>query len=147
MNHLNRPARQSARQRIVALAAMLGLVLLQACSDPSPPADSVRDVSALDAATAVREGVTVIDVRTDQEWAEGHLQAALHMPMATLEQSLAASGLDRSEPVLLHCKSGGRATRASRQFAEAGFTDIRVLKPGGFAELAAAGLPTTAPTE
>lgn len=125
-------------------AALLLVItsLMQACSAQTAPSEHVQFVDVSAAASSVRDGMTVVDVRTDGEWADGHLQAAMHMPLSALDDSLAATKLDRSQPVLLHCKTGVRASRASRQFADAGFTDIRVLKPGGYAELAGAGLAT-----
>ena len=125
------------------MLAMAGLMAIaQACSGQAAPQSSVQFVTVDAAVATAKDGITVIDVRTDREWAAGHLQSARHLPLSELGELLPASRLDRSQPVLLHCKSGGRATRASRQFEQAGFTDIRVLKPGGYAELADAGLPT-----
>ena len=117
------------------------LVLLQACA-AEQPGQPVQFVTVEAAAAAVERGVNVVDVRTEREWAEGHLSAARHMPLSTLDHALPGSELGRDAPLLLHCKTGGRASRASRAFVAAGFTDIRVLKPGGYAELAATGLPT-----
>nr|MBV6629579.1 rhodanese-like domain-containing protein [Oceanococcus sp. HetDA_MAG_MS8] len=133
---------QRTRPRWLALVMAGLMVVTQACSGQAAPEASVQFVTVDAAVAAAQDGITVIDVRTDREWAASHLQAAQHLPLSTLDEALPMSDLDRGQPVLLHCKSGGRATRASQQFAQAGFTDIRVLKPGGYAELAAAGLPT-----
>ncbi|MBR9812368.1 hypothetical protein GYB61_00755 [bacterium] len=140
MNALARPIARLLPRGAALLLVMTGL--MQACSAQSTPDEHVQFVGVSTAASYVRDGMTVVDVRTDGEWADGHLQAAVHMPLSTLDTTLAATDLDRSQPVLLHCKVGGRASRASREFAEAGFSDIRVLKPGGYAELVGAGLPT-----
>ena len=141
------PLFKTRAPRWTALVMVCLAVVVQACSAQTESEPSVQFVDVQTATAAVEDGMTVVDVRTDREWAAGHLLAARHLPLSTLDQSLPASGLDRDKPVLLHCKSGGRAARASRQFAEAGFTDIRVLKPGGYAELAAVGLPTAPASE
>lgn len=141
------PLFKTRTPRWTALVTACLMAMVQACSAQTAPEPSVQFVDVQTATAAVEDGMTVVDVRTDREWAAGHLRAARHLPLSTLGQSLPASGLDRDKPVLLHCKTGGRATRASRQFADAGFTDIRVLKPGGYAELAAAGLATVEPRE
>lgn len=138
---------QSHTPRWIALAMAGLMAVIQACSTEAEPVQGVQFVDLETATAAVEAGMTVVDVRTDGEWAAGHLRAAQHLPLSTLDEALPATTLDRSKPVLLYCETGGRATRASRQFVEAGFTDIRVLKPGGYGELAAAGLPTTADRE
>ena len=125
-----------------ALLALMGI--LQSCSAESSSEQPVRFVDVETAVAAVRGGMTVVDVRSDGEWSAGHLQGARHLPLSTLELALPASDLDRGQPVLLHCASGGRAARANRQFTAAGFTDVRVLRPGGYNELSEAGLPTVA---
>ena len=131
------------RSRLIpTLSMVLVLALVQACSTESPTEQPVKFVSVESAVAAAKEGMTIVDVRTDSEWNAGHLQAARHLPLSGLDEALPASNLDRTKPVLLHCQSGGRATRASHQFVAAGFSDVRVLKPGGYAELAQAGLPT-----
>lgn len=118
------------------------MAVVQACSAETAPESFVQFVDVQTATAAIEEGVTVVDVRTDSEWAAGHLRAARHLPLSTLDHTLRDSGLDRDKPVLLHCRTGRRATRASSQFSDAGFTDIWVLKPGGYAELVEAGLQT-----
>ncbi|MGB1558224.1 MAG: rhodanese-like domain-containing protein, partial [Oceanococcaceae bacterium] len=63
-------------------------------------------------------------------------------PIDRGEEGLAALALDPAQPVLLYCRSGGRAEKAGQWLQQMGHTQVRVLRPGGFAELKASGLPT-----
>ena len=90
----------------------------------------------------LEQDVLVLDVRTDAEWKAGHLTEAQHWPIAQLQQSKPASVLDPDKPVLVYCKSGGRASKAGQQLVEAGFSQVYVVSPGGYSHLAEAGAAT-----
>lgn len=78
----------------------------------------------------------VVDVRTDGEWAGGHLAGAIHVPLGDgLEAAM--DGYDRDRPVYLYCASGARSGRAASILERMGFT--RVVNAGGMSSLAAAG--------
>jgi len=116
--------------------------LIQACAKQEQSEQGLRYLKVESAVEAIDQGVAVVDVRTDAEWDAGHLSSARHIPLSQLEQSDPGSILDPSQPVLVYCKSGGRASKAGQQLIDAGFEDVRVLKPGGFEHLAAAGVAT-----
>ncbi len=123
------------------------LLALTACNEPGPSAanpTTIREVKPDQAVPLVNAGAVLIDVRSDREWQDGHLWAARHLPIDALEQNKVELDLTRNTPILLHCKSGGRAGRAARMLEQQGFSDITVVKDGGFAQLRDAGL-TQAP--
>ncbi len=72
------------------------------------------------------EGATVIDVRTDAEWNEGHVPGAIHIPLDQLKPGHAKlSGLEG--PVHFICASGGRSARAADKMAASGMNAVNVL--------------------
>ncbi len=85
-------------------------------------------------------GVQLIDVRTPGEFAGGHLNNALNIDIhsSDFEQQLAK--LDKSKPVLVYCKAGGRSASAADKMQEMGFTTIYNLD-GGIMKWEAAGKP------
>jgi rhodanese-related sulfurtransferase len=94
--------------------------------------DSVVDESV--------QEVVLIDVRTSEEFAEGHLVGALNLNVedGTLEAALA--GLDPSDTYQVYCRTGRRSAIAYDLMAANGFTDVTDL--GSVEEAAAAtGLP------
>jgi len=62
----------------------------------------------------------VLDVRTSEEWAGGHIEGAWHVPLAHLEQRCAEVPVD--EPLVVVCRSGYRSSIAASM--------LRRLRPG-----------------
>lgn len=70
------------------------------------------------------EQVIVLDVRTPEEYEEGHIEGALLIPDYELK-NLAASLLpDKNEKILLYCRSGNRSNTASYLLIDMGYTKI-----------------------
>lgn len=82
----------------------------------------------------------VLDVRTDSEWAQGHLEGAQHIPLDTLRAHV--PDWPRDQAIAVHCKSGFRAHLALRILKAHGFTDVRNVT-GGATSLALAGFQFT----
>lgn len=80
-----------------------------------------------------------IDVRTPEEYAEGHVAGAKLIPLKELEQRLAEVPKDRQ--VYIYCHSGKRSAAAADILVKAGFTNIENVK-GGITAWQAAGYPT-----
>ena len=51
----------------------------------------------------------IIDVRSTEEFAEGHLNGALSMPHTQIDNLIELRVPDKDTPIALYCKSGGRA--------------------------------------
>jgi rhodanese-related sulfurtransferase len=79
-----------------------------------------------------------VDVRNLDEYAAEWLEGTACVPLPTLAG--AAASWDRSEPILVMCKSGMRSTQAARQLEAAGFTQVHMLE-GGIEACKRAGLP------
>ena len=66
----------------------------------------------------------VIDVRTDQEWREGHLDGAILIPHDRVEQEIAAVAPDRKTRIYLYCRTGRRTGLAFDVLKKAGYEDL-----------------------
>ena len=82
------------------------------------------------------EGVSVLDVREDVEWAYGHIQGALHVPLDQLPGRL--DELPDGQ-VLVVCKVGGRSAQAVAYLSQLGRDAVNL--DGGMVDWAAAGRP------
>ena len=87
-----------------------------------------------------RDGLTVLDVREPHEWAEGHIEDALHMPFYAVGQRFAE--LNPSQPMAVICGSGQRSTVASSVLQRHGFQHLFNVV-GGMEAWEKAGLPET----
>lgn len=87
------------------------------------------------------EGVALIDVRTEDEYAGGHVPGAINIPLDRLAADHPGlAGFDKGEPLHVICATGGRSARASDQLAKGGWHAVNV--DGGTMGWIAAGHPT-----
>lgn len=87
--------------------------------------------SKLDAAR-VRElvagGSKILDVRTPEEFAGGHINGAINIPVQVLPQRIADVG-PKDRPVIVYCRSGGRSSAAKGILTQAGYADVIDVGP------------------
>jgi rhodanese-related sulfurtransferase len=81
---------------------------------------------------------TVVDVRSEKEWAAGHLAGSVNIPLNHLRDRAGEIANDR--PVVVHCEGGYRSAIAASVLAQVGRTDVLDLV-GGFKAWAASKLP------
>jgi phage shock protein E len=74
-----------------------------------------------------QENALLLDVRSESEFAAGHLPGAVNVPVSQLAAQVNTLG-DKGRPVVVYCASGVRSTRATSLLREAGFS--RVLNLG-----------------
>jgi molybdopterin/thiamine biosynthesis adenylyltransferase/rhodanese-related sulfurtransferase len=90
------------------------------------------------------DGATWIDVRETDEWQEGHIPGARHVPRGHLESRIESAAPDRSATVVLYCAVGNRSAFAAKTLEELGYTDVRSLA-GGFTDWKRNGYEITVP--
>ncbi|ENM3983275.1 rhodanese-like domain-containing protein [Vibrio cholerae] len=79
----------------------------------------------------INEGALLIDVRTVEEYAQGHLDTALNWPLSEVETAFNA--IEKERPIVLYCRSGNRSGIAQKYLLEQGYT--RVHNGGGYEEM------------
>ena len=80
---------------------------------------------------ADRGGVTILDVRSPQEYGDGHLRDSLNMRYDSFDQlPPELEGLDRDAPVLAYCRTGNRARKTCAQLINNGFTNVYNMDKG-----------------
>ncbi len=88
--------------------------------------------------------LVILDVRTPEEFAEGHLDGAVMIDFYDADFAEQLAGLDPDVPYLLYCRSGNRSGQTIEVMRELGFTDVADID-GGILSWSDAGLPTVAP--
>ena len=86
----------------------------------------------------------ILDVRTLDEFSAGHLADARHQDILAEGFLDGLKDLDKSVPVYVYCRSGGRSARAQAMLQEAGFKKVINLD-GGITAWKEAGFPTVKP--
>ena len=82
----------------------------------------------------------VLDVREQDEWDEGHLPGAVHIPRGNLESRIERAEPDRSRPIVVYCAAGNRSAFAAKTLEELGYEDV-VSLAGGFTDWKRNGFP------
>jgi sulfur-carrier protein adenylyltransferase/sulfurtransferase len=109
--------------------------LLQQVRSEISELDASRARELVDAGAAV-----VVDVREQDEWDEGHIPGAVHIPRGYLESRIERAAPDLSGQVLLYCSAGNRSAFAAKTLEEMGYEDV-VSLAGGFTDWKRNGFP------
>lgn len=73
------------------------------------------------------DGPLVIDVRSDEEFAQGHVQDAIHIPHTEIADEIEKHAECKQCQVLLYCERGGRAGKAKKTLVGLGYTNVENL--------------------
>ncbi|MBI5329250.1 MAG: rhodanese-like domain-containing protein [Betaproteobacteria bacterium] len=92
----------------------------------------------VDALASTKEGIHLIDVRTEGEVARGVINGAIHIPLHLLP--LRSNEIPQDRPVVIYCNSGARSAQACAFMSAKGFNNMHNLA-GGIMAWARAGKP------
>lgn len=125
----------------LTVAALAGILTLSVCCGIAA-AGQREEISReeLQARLAGEDAPVLLDVRTPQEYAAGHIPGAVNIPHDQTAQRLDELLPYRDREIVLYCKSGRRAGLAADILAQAGFDRLRHLT-GDMPGWSAAGLP------
>src|SRR5690606_18293885 len=91
----------------------------------------IVEVTPEEAAAHIADGYAVLDVREPDEYAEGAIPGALHIPRGHLESQIESRFADKSAPVVVYCAGGVRSAFAARTLQELGYVTVESMI-GGF---------------
>ena len=86
----------------------------------------------------------LVDVRALDEWTEGRIPGAIHLPRGFLESRIEQAAPDRAQPIILYCAAGNRSAFAAKTLADLGYESVSSLA-GGYTDWKRSGLPTELP--
>ena len=146
-----KPGRRFGIEALLVLGAFFIIVIQAAGSAMSVAAEGKAGTSvAVQGNVSVREaaalladppaGLIILDVRTPQEFREGHLAGARNMDFFGGAFEMQTADLPKDAPVLIYCRSGKRSAAAAESLGEAGVTRILHMHEG-IAGWKGAGLP------
>ena len=120
---MKHPRNNKIRVATAVVAALLA-ALLAACGALSKP--SYRQITADEAAQMMQEetGFVLLDVRTQEEYASGHIPGAICIPNETIGSEEIPELPDKDQLILVYCRSGNRSKQASQKLAEQDYTNV-----------------------
>ncbi len=105
-------------------------LLLLACLGLSLASSACSTVSGAEGRALVEAGALLLDVRSPEEFAAGHLEGALNIPVDALEARLDELG-PKERPVVVYCRSGARSSRARTLLLAQGWQRVENLGSQG----------------
>ena len=111
---------------LAAVAAMLALVVGCGQEPANSASDTYRQVSAEEAIALMESesGYVILDVRTAQEFASGHIPDAINVPVEEIGSVPPAELPDPDQLILVYCRSGNRSKQAAEKLVQMGYTNI-----------------------
>ena len=109
--------------------------------------DNITSVSAPEFEQQIKaDSVQLLDVRTPQEYAEGHIAGAVNIDVQSDDfQPTARQELSKDSTILVYCRSGRRSLDAAEILTHLGYRVVNLK--GGILEWQASGLPVTTTTD
>lgn len=77
-----------------------------------------------------KEGAIIVDVRSPQEYKEGHLDGAISIPEYKIKKEIENRIPDKNQNVVVYCSSGGRSKKAQKQLRKLGYSQVYNLYNG-----------------
>ncbi len=122
--------------------ALFAIVVMLIVSEIQQRLSRVKEVSPAEATRLLNhENATMIDMRTDKDYREGHIANAVNVPTGNADIPASLSK-HRERPVVVYCQRGQRSTALCNKLSKQGFESVYNLK-GGVLAWQKAELPLT----
>ena len=108
---------------------LLAALLLAGCGKQTVKTEeaALMNITAEEAKKLMdsESGYVILDVRTEQEYAQGHIPGAILIPDYEISEKAESVLTDKDQLILVYCRSGRRSKNAAAQLEEMGYTRIR----------------------
>lgn len=108
------------------LPFVLSLMILSSCGAPGSSSLGYRQISMNEAVKMMKDekNYIILDARRPDEFAEGHIPGAINVPNEEIGTAEIAELPDKSQMILVYCRSGRRSKEASEKLVKLGYTNI-----------------------
>lgn len=83
-----------------------------------------KKITAEEAKAMMTEDAVILDVRTEEEFAQGHIPNALLLPQAEISEKAEQMLDDKEQTILIYCRTGNRSGTAAKQLIEMGYQNV-----------------------
>lgn len=126
------------KNNVLLIGLVLGSGIMLLLPSLKKGAGGVPNLSATEAVALInRDNAIVLDVRSEAEYASGHIVDAKHIPLDALAERLNELKKYQNKPILVNCQRGMRSAKACDILRKAEFTQLNNLQGGLDAWLAA----------
>ena len=112
---------------IIMLLISLSLFGMTACDDANGKSSTYEQITAEQAKTIMdtERDYVIIDARTEEEFAKGHVENAILIPEYEIAQRAEKELPDKEQLILVYCRSGRRSKIASEELVKLGYTNVK----------------------
>ena len=112
---------------IIMLLISLSLFGMTACDDENGKSSTYEQITAEQAKTIMdtEKDYIIIDARTEEEFAEGHIENAILIPEYEISERAEKELPDKEQLILVYCRSGRRSKIASEELVKLGYTNVK----------------------
>ena len=112
---------------IIMLLISLSLFGMTACDGENGKASTYEQITAEQAKTIMdtEKDYVIIDARTEEEFAEGHIENAILIPEYEIKERAEKELPDKEQLILVYCRSGRRSKIASEELVKLGYTNVK----------------------
>ena len=105
---------------------ILSSLLLTSCTSKNSTSAGYREISMDEAVAMMKneKNYVILDVRTPEEYADGHIPGAINVPNENIENSEIKELPDKERLILVYCRSGRRSKEAAKKLLNLGYTNI-----------------------
>ena len=86
--------------------------------------DDNKDITKDDLDSYIKQGATIIDVRSPQEYREGHVNGAISIPDYQIKKEIEKQVPNKDELIVVYCTTGHRSQRAQKILENMGYTNV-----------------------
>ncbi len=116
----------------VIILAIMGTLCINGCQTNVSSEENIAvenaymKISAEDAKEIMdTKDFVLIDVREEDEYAQGHIEGAILIPYGEIEERAESELTDKEQTILIYCRSGRRSAIAAQSLVELGYTNVR----------------------
>ena len=114
------------RKAKLLIPMILSAMFLSSCGTHEGSSLGYRQISMNEAVEMMKNetGYIILDARRPDEFAEGHIPGAINVPNEEIGSAEIAELPDKSQLILVYCRSGRRSKEASEKLVKLGYTNI-----------------------
>lgn len=111
---------------LIILAVIIGGVIMLNKSTEKETTNQIQYVSMDEITTIMQENTNyiILDVRTIEEYNEGHIPNAICIPNETIDETVTTKLPNKDQLILIYCRSGNRSKQAALKLQQLGYTNL-----------------------
>ena len=92
--------------------------------------DNKKDITKEELDSYIKQGAILIDVRSPQEYKEGHLDGAISIPDYQIKRNIKNYVVDKNQIIIVYCSTGHRSQRSQKNLENLGYTNVYNIYEG-----------------